>query len=617
MSAAWYERALGVLAKSSSRLRAWHRWPFLIAVPVIVGHRVNMRRDNLTDTQTVPPPVPSPDGLDVRGARTADGSYNDLDRPWMGMAGARFGRNMPLQDTFGEQSPILFEPSPRLVSNKLLARHEFVPVPHLNVLAAAWIQFMVHDWLSHGPNQKDAKPHEIPLPPDDDWPEGRMPVLPTDPDRTHPEDAGRPVAYTNVETSWWDGSQVYGSSLARQRLIRTDPVTGTFREDGKIGLQPDGSLPLENATLRGKPSPRLELSGVNGNWWIGLSVLHRLFSLEHNAIVDRLCVDYPTASGEWLFQKARLANAALMAKIHTVEWTPALMNSPEGRTAMRGNFWGILGEHYTRAFGRVGSGEILSGIPGSSTEHHAASYAMTEEFAAVYRLHSLLPDHFAFRRSADDAAILQTDLAGVAGGQARDVHDQVAFSDVVYSLATSHPGALVLHNFPAGLRRLDRLDSQGVFFDLASIDILRDRERGVPRYCAFRRRIDAHVPKTFEELTDDPDWQRELREVYGDVEKVDLLVGTLAESRSALHGTPPGFGFSDTAFRIFILMASRRLKSDRFFTDDFRPEVYTPAGFAWVQDNSFRTVLERHCASLRLHFADTRNVFFPWAKAGT
>jgi hypothetical protein len=419
-----------------------------------------------------------------------------------------------------------------------------------------------------------------------------------------------------VETSWWDGSQIYGSSLERQRLVRTDPANGAFREDGKIGLQPDGSLPVENATVRGKPSPRLELAGVNGNWWIGISVLHRLFAQEHNAIVDRLHVDYPTASGEWLFQKARLVNAALMAKIHTVEWTPALMNSPEGRMAMRGNFWGVLGEQYARAFGRVGQGEILSGIPGSPVEHHAAVYSMTEEFAAVYRLHSLLPDEFSFRRHADDVEILHSDLAGVAGGQARDVHDRVAFDDVVYSLGTSHPGALALHNYPSGLRMLDRLDKDGVFFDLASVDILRDRERGVPRYCAFRRRIDAHVPKTFEELTDDPDWQRELREVYGEVEKVDLLVGTLAESKSSRYGTPPGFGFSDTAFRIFILMASRRLKSDRFFTDDFRPEVYTPAGFAWVQDNSLRTVLERHCPALRLHFADVRNVFFPWAKAG-
>ncbi|MGZ8335955.1 MAG: peroxidase family protein, partial [Allosphingosinicella sp.] len=73
---------------------------------------------------------------------------------------------------------------------------------------------------------------------------------------------------------------------------------------------------------------------------------------------------------------------------------------------------------------------------------------------------------------------------------------------------------------------------------------------------------------------------------------------------------------SDTAFRIFILMASRRLKSDRFFTDDYRPEVYTPAGFSWVQENSLRTVLERHCPELRLHFADIRNVFFPWTRSG-
>lgn len=616
MNVPWYERVLGILARNASRLQAWHRWPFLIAVPLIVGHRTNMRRHNLSNTQTVPPPVPPPDETDIRGMRGADGSYNDLAKPWMGMAGVRFGRNMPIPDTFGERAPKLFEPSPRLVSNRLLARREFVPVPHLNVMAAAWIQFMVHDWLSHGSNDKHTTPHDIPLPEGDDWPYGRMTVLPTFPASNTPEDAGRPTTFTNVETSWWDGSQIYGSSLERQLLVRTDPATGRLREDGKLALQPDGSLPLEHRTLRGKSSPRLELTGVNGNWWIGLSVLHRLFAHEHNAIVDRLRVDYPTAPGEWLFQKARLVNAALTAKIHTVEWTPALMNSPEGRMVMRGNFWGLAGEQYHRAFGRLGDGEILSGIPGSPTDHHGAPYAMTEEFAAVYRLHSLMPDEFSFRRHADDVEVLRSDMAGVAGGEARDVHDWVSFDDVVYSLCTSHPGALALHNYPNGLRRLDRLDSEGIHFDMAAIDILRDRERGVPRYCDFRRRIDAHVPKTFEELTDDLAWQRELRDVYGRVEDVDLLVGTLAESRSARHGTPPGFGFSDTAFRIFILMASRRLKSDRFFTDDFRPEVYTRAGFDWVRDNSLRTVMERHCPDLRLHFADVRNMFFPWSKGG-
>lgn len=611
------DRLLGRFARTAARVRAWHRWPYPVAVAMIVGHRVNMRRENLTDTEVDPPAVAPPEAFDVRGMRTPDGSFNDLARPWMGMTGARFGRNMPLPETFGERPPRLYEPSPRLVSSRLLARREFVAVPHLNLLAAAWIQFMVHDWLSHGSNDKNAEKWEIPLPEGDSWIDGRMTVLPTDPDPRRPGDEGRPDAYTNVETSWWDGSQVYGSTRARQMLVRTDPATGRVREDGKLGLQPDGSLPIENRTIRGKPSPRLELAGVNGNWWIALSVLHRLFALEHNAIVDRLRIDFPDASGEWLFQKARLVNAALMAKIHTVEWTPALMDSPEGRTAMRGNYWGIMGETFTRAYGRIGEGEILSGIPGSPQEHHAAPYAMTEEFAAVYRLHSLIPDEIAFRRHRDDAELLRLPLPRVAGGEVRDVYDRIAFDDVVYSLGTSNPGALVLHNFPNALRQLDRLDSQGVHFDLAAIDILRDRERGVPRYCAFRRRIDAHVPASFEELTDDPEWQRELREVYNDrIEDVDLLVGTLAEARSARYGTPPGFGFSDTAFRIFILMASRRLKSDRFFTDDFRPEVYTKAGFAWVQENSLRSVLERHCGALRLHFADARNVFFPWAKPG-
>ena len=608
------DRLLRAITRPLSRIQAWHRWPFLIALPMIIGHRVLLRQNNLTDTQTVPPPTPHTPP--ERGMRSADGSYNDLAAPWMGMKDARFGRNMPIGDTFGERPPTLFDPSPRLVSNALLARREFVPVPHLNVLAAAWIQFMVHDWLSHGSNKKEMEPFDVPLPPGDDWPGGCMTVLPTVPDTCHPEDLGRPTAYTNVETSWWDGSQIYGSDQKRQDKVRKDPATGQICPDGKLGMTEGQLLPIEDRTVRGKPSPNLELAGVNGNWWVGLSLLHTIFAREHNAIVDRLKIDHPHKSGEWLFQKARLVNAALMAKIHTVEWTPALMNSPEGRMAMRGNFWGVLGEQYNKAFGRVGEGEVFSGIPGSPADHHSAPYAMTEEFAASYRLHSLMPDDYSFRDSATDRELLTATLAKVAGGEARAVIERVGFDNAVYSMGTSNPGALVLHNYPAGLRLLDRLDENGVFFDIATIDILRDRERGVPRYCAFRRRINMRAPKTFADLTDDAQWQRELAAVYdNDIEKVDLLVGTLAESKSKRYGTPAGFGFSDTAFRIFILMASRRLKSDRFFTDDFRPEIYTQAGFDWVRDNSLRTIMTRHCPTLRLRFADARNMFFPWSKA--
>ncbi len=602
------ERALGWFARIFDRIRVWYQWPFPIGIPIMLGYRATMRQHNLYDTERDPSLLKPEQTVNPREQREPDGSYNDLECPWMGMSNARFGRNVPIAATFGETEPELYDPNPRLVSRTLLARRDFIPVPYLNVLVAAWIQFMVHDWLSHGPNDPNLPPHKIPLPEGDDWP-GEMTVLRSKPDAlTSNADTGQPATYRNTETHWWDGSQIYGSTRERQNVVRTDPATNKVREDGKLQLQPDGHLPIETHAKYGE----LELAGMNGNWWVGTSVLHTLFAREHNAIVDRLRIEYPAADGEWLFQKARLVNAALIAKIHTTEWTPALMNSPEGRFAMRGNWWGLMGEHYDRAYGRIGTDEIFCGVPGSKTDHYAAPYAMTEEFLAVYRMHSLLPDHFSFRRHADDTQLAERDFKGVTAAEVHTLYDAVPFDDAVYSLASSNVGALVLHNYPAGLRRLNKKDlppEEPIFVDLATVDVLRDRERGVPRYCAFRRHFGMRVPKTFEELTDNTEWQRELKKVYGTVDKVDLLVGTLAEKK------PPDFGFSDTAFRVFILMASGRIKSDRFFTTDFTPEVYTPAGFAWIKENTLRSVLERHCPALRPHFADLRNVFCPWDKA--
>lgn len=608
-------KVLGVFTGYIYPIKVWHKWPFLISLAMILGHRERLRDNNLISTERVEKTHPGLDGFDIHTHRTPDGSHNDMRHPTMGMAGARFARNMPIEKTFGETSPDLFEPNPREISNRLLARKDFVAVPHLNLLAAAWIQFMVHDWLSHGANRRDVPAYDIPLPDGDDWPVDKMTVLPTTPDPNKtPEDDGKPEVYTNIRSSWWDGSQLYGSSIGRQALIRTDPKTKKFVAGGKIYLMADKSLPLEAVKSRGAVK-QIELTGVNDNWWIGLSVLHRIFANEHNSIVTALKSAYPAAEDDWLFQKGRLINSALMAKIHTVEWTPALMDSSIGRMAMRGNFWGVMGETFNRKFGRIGKGEVLSGIPGSPVDHHGAPFAMTEEFAAVYRLHSLLPDHLSFRDHTNDTVIMETDLTHVSGEGSTIINKAVKFADVLYSLATSNPGALTLHNYPNTLRRINKDgNADGVFLDLAAIDILRDRERGVPRYCEFRRQTDMIAPKTFADMTDDPEWQKELEDVYGDVEKVDLLVGTLAESHAKKRGTPVGFGFSDTAFRIFIVMASRRLKSDRFFTDDFTPDVYTPLGFKWIQDNNMKTVVKRQCPELGQYFSDNRNMFFPWAK---
>ena len=161
-----------------------------------------------------------------------------------------------------------------------------------------------------------------------------------------------------------------------------------------------------------------------------------------------------------------------------------------------------------------------------------------------------------------------------------------------------------LDNYPNELRGLRRPD--GRILDLAAIDVLRDRERGVPRYNRFRELL--HLPRaeSFEELTPNKEWAKRLEEVYGDVDMVDTMVGMYAEK------APDGFGFSETAFRIFLLMAVRRLKSDRFYTVDYRPEVYTKLGMDWVEHSTLVDVLLRHFPGLASSLDGVENAFHPW-----
>ncbi len=84
------------------------------------------------------------------------------------------------------------------------------------------------------------------------------------------------------------------------------------------------------------------------------------------------------------------------------------------------------------------------------------------------------------------------------------------------------------------------------------------------------------------------------------------MVGLFAEN------PPEGFGFSDTAFRIFILMATRRIQSDRFLTVDFRPELYTPLGMDWIARGGMNSVILRHCPELAAMLPRGATAFAPW-----
>ncbi len=584
------------LTGALDRRYGWDRLPEPIALMTLTGLRMTLRRHNLYDTTGIPagwgPELPPPGPRSL--VRSSDGTGNDPLQPLMGSAGSRFGRNVPLALTYPRD---VLTPNPRIVSNELLARKAFIPATTLNVLVAAWLQFEVHDWMSHGNNEAD-DPWQVELEPDDPWPVHPMLIPRTQVD---PTSDGQPPTHLNTETHWWDASQVYGSSPIIEKLIRTGV-------GGHVLLDAKGNIPFDPPNM--PPIPGVDIAGITGNWWIGLAMMHTLFMREHNSICDYLAAIHPSWTDDQLFDHARLINAALIAQIHTTEWTTALLADADLELGMRVNWWGFQGEQLLKRLGRLTKSEELSGVPGSELYYHGAPYAMTEEFVAVYRMHPLIPDEYSVRRAGDNGVIEQYDFTQLAGVKTHLVLDdpRVSMNDLFYSFGTSHPGAIVLHNYPNLMRQFSEPD--GTTLDLAAVDILRNRERGVPRYNEFRRQFHLKPALTFEEFSNDPQVVADLRRIYGDPEGVDLMVGLYAE-------TPPaGFAFSDTAFRVFILMATRRLKSDRFFTYDYRPEVYTAEGIRWIEDNTMSTVLLRHFPNLAGALSGVENAFKPWRTAG-
>jgi hypothetical protein len=175
------------------------------------------------------------------------------------------------------------------------------------------------------------------------------------------------------------------------------------------------------------------------------------------------------------------------------------------------------------------------------------------------------------------------------------------------------PGALVNNNFPASMQDIS-LPGIGVM-DMGSVDLFRDRERGVPTYNQLRREIGLKPIHSFDDLIDDPRVVADLRDLYGtdgqgndNVDAMDLLIGTLTEAHR-----PTAFGFGETLFQIFILNASWRLLGDRFYTDDYRAEVYTAEGLAWVDEATFKGVLLRNIPALAsTGLANVSNAFEPW-----
>jgi hypothetical protein len=306
--------------------------------------------------------------------------------------------------------------------------------------------------------------------------------------------------------------------------------------------------------------------------------------------------------------------------------------------------------------------------------HFGSPFNFPEEFTTVYRLHPLVPDLIEYREWQKDPNVIQTKIPVADTFRARGTQQMLEHGIASWALSMGRQrlGLLTLHNHPAFLQNLPmpRLHTQTNTLDVPALDILRDRERGIPRFNEFRRQIGLKQLTGFDDfIGPENDKERKqiaatLREVYGqhtcdaskvisevqlnpdgspindclghpngsvvdNIEDLDTVVGWLAEP-----SRPHGFAISETQFHIFILNASRRLFSDRFFTSSFRPEIYTQLGIRWVEDNGpsgkvfeegmpnghqeevspLKRILLRNVPELEPELRNVVNVFDPWAR---
>jgi hypothetical protein len=542
-----------------------------------------------------------------------------------------------------------------------------------------------------------------------------------------------PKTTLNKVTAWWDASQIYGYNDLSWKRVKRDS-----RDRAKLLLEPvststqevTGYLPvLQTSDYTNPQWSGQESVAFPDNWNIGLSFFHNVFAREHNFFIDKFrnitrttpekdsglrnpakpnaVIRYKDVTSDELFEVARLVVAAEIAKIHTIEWTPQLLYNEPVYLAMNANWSGLVSKHplvetaleqvlarlatsssgkTTAWYSAFATGPGIFGLGNDKPDvnggvnHFGSPFNFPEEFVTVYRLHPMVPDLIEFRELRNDPNVIRYKIPVVETlrGKATQAIHRYGLADWALSLGRQRLGKLTLHNHPLFLQDLSmpRLKSPSGKIDVAALDIIRDRERGVPRYNEFRRQYGLRQLRSYDDFID-PKLSKEspergkqeqvvglLRDLYGqhkceksniittaqvdndggkiddclghpngsmvdNIEDVDAVVGWLSE-----FPRPHGFAISETQFQVFILNASRRLFSDRFFTSSFRPEFYTHLGVKWVNENGpdgiikekgkpnghemevslLKRVLQRTIPELKPELDSVVNVFDPWAR---
>jgi len=569
----------------------WHLWPRLLGALLLALERRVSAGYNLNLIWVGP--QRDVDKWKIQRRGVASKLIDEL-RTSEQRVGGFLGRNCPAQPFHDRR---LTEPPIQDVVSKLLRRrpsgpeHQaFKPAgAQFNVLAAAWVQFQTHDWTDH-----EVEPYGAGCPAMVRIAGDRHSLVPgaTEvPPTKFEELPGGVRASRNTRSPFWNASVIYGN--------RPEEVAGSRTGvKGQVRAGEQGDIPADVGDQR--------------NNWVGPQLLQALFLQEHNHVCELIHQENPAWTDEQIFGSARLVVAAVISKVHTIDWTVELLKNPTLHIAMNANWHGLLGQGFKEYAGHTGS-SLLSGFLGlAEAEDDGIPFQFTEEFSSVYRhLHSMLPDELLFQ---DGSTVRMEDTISPRGGEVLRKHGVIEVWD---AMLREPCGAAVLFNYPDWLRNLPQpigptrpAGEEQRRVDLAAIDVYRDRERGVLRYNAFRRALRLPPLEAWRDLTSDAEVLGAIREVYGDdFEQLDLLVGVLAETK------PPGFAISETAFRIFIIMASRRLQTDDFYTKYHSGSWYSEAGMRHLQSvGGLADVLRRHWPEAAARVPPGHSAFTPYSK---
>ena len=435
--------------------------------------------------------------------RAFDGSNNNTLDPTLGTPGTQLARVVGTD--YGDGISTLAganRPNPRLISNIVHSQTGSIP----NTLGASdfiwqWGQFLDHD-IDLSPAHPTLEPAPILVPAGDVYFDPlntgtqTIGLNRTIYDETTGTSPGNPRAQVNLITSFIDASNVYGSDAARASALRTNDGTGFMRTSAG-NLLPFNTTGLEND---GGPSPNLFVAGdIRSNEQNGLTAMHTLFVREHNRIAALINNAAPQLSGNTVYQMARHWVGGLIQWITYHEYLPALLGpyAPGLNSFYNPNINPQIANSFSTALFRLGHSQLSSTLLRLDSSGNVIQQGN-------------LPLANAFFNPAEISAVgIEPILRGLATQRAQNL--DIYIVDDVRNFLFGPPGA-------GGL-------------DLASLNIQRGRDHGLPGYNAARVAFGLAAASSYADISSDPEVQQRLETAYGpgNVDDIDLWTGALAE----------------------------------------------------------------------------------------